>query len=416
MAVYYNNTKSSVVRGSDADDSFYAFSSSSGAFLADATVNLSWTTSIVAGGGAAFTYLASNVNISRDLLRGSSGQDTIFGSDHDDVLVYNNGVQNEGLGAFRSIEIFRLGAGNDFLDLSAHGPGGVAYTAATAFGEDGNDTLIGGTGYDVMDGGAGRDLLIGNSGPDSLAGGSGDDRIYADHLILTTAIEVGMGDVLDGGEGNDFIVGAAGSDHMTGGSGEDAMYGAIGYDIMDGGADNDRLYGEGGNDIIAGQHGDDFLIGGGGDDVLYGEDHWAVPQDYEAGNDTLRGGVGDDFLVGGGGADILEGGTGSDVLDGGEDQATDIYLLDGSAVGGGDTIYFEDGFDLIKLVGLGITEYVAGGAPGTVFARDINPNDPWTFVALDFVTGAGESFTVTLTQIGTSLKAADLSAVDFLFG
>ena len=419
MASFYNKKKAETVRGTDQEDDFHPFLSSTGTLLPDATLaTFSWTTSIIQAGGSYFTFKASNVNISTDLLRGSSGRDTIHGSALNDVLVYNNGVQAGGLGGFRSIESFYLGGGADFLDLSAHDPGGTSYVGTTAFGEGGNDTLVGGTGFDTFDGGAGNDFLIGNSGPDRLMGGSGDDRIYADHLTLTTTVAIGTGDEMSGGEGKDFMVGGVGADFMAGEDGADEMYGSLGGDSMRGGNANDRVYGESGEDLLFGEAGDDMLVGGAGNDALWGEDSELVPVDYVAGNDILRGGAGDDFLLGGGGADLLEGGAGSDYMMGGADQRADTFLFDALALDGGDTIHFEDGFDLIRFSGLGIERYEAGGAPGTVFARDVGaPGDPWNHLVLDVVTGTGATFSIALTGIWpTQLYAADFGTSDFIFG
>lgn len=65
------------------------------------------------------------------------------------------------------------GAGNDLLDsrgdLAGTGDFDVAY------GEAGNDTLLGGYGNDSLSGGTGNDDLDGGLGNDLLAGGPGDD-------------------------------------------------------------------------------------------------------------------------------------------------------------------------------------------------------------------------------------------------
>ncbi|WP_158266611.1 calcium-binding protein [Allosphingosinicella deserti] len=423
MANFYNNKKAETIRGTQGDDHFHAFGNALGALHIDAsTAAFTWTTGIVQGGGTNFTYkrAGSPMAISLDLLRGSGGYDTIHGSASSDILVYNNGVQANGLGAFRSIEAFRLDAGDDFLDLSAHGPGGAAYaTGASAFGETGEDTLLGGAGHDILDGGEGNDLLIGNGGLDTLVGGSGDDRLYADHLALTTSVALGIGDTLSGEDGDDFLVGAAGADRLQGGSGKDALYGALGGDNLHGGNEDDRLYGESGDDLLHGEQGDDLLVGGAGDDALWGEDLAIVPQPYSPGADVLRGGAGDDMLIGGGGADTLEGGAGSDRLEGGADQIVDLFVFDRSGLDGTDTIAFEDGFDLIRFVGLGVTRYEAGGTAGSVFGRDVPPaQSPYGgHVALDVVTEAGEHFTIELHGIWPApVTAADLSASDFVFG
>ncbi|QAY78971.1 calcium-binding protein [Sphingosinicella sp. BN140058] len=417
---FYNSKKTAIVRGSAGDDTFYAFSTSGGALLSDAIVtDFAWTTSIAQSAGAMFTYTARNVNISTDLLRGSNGYDTIRGSAHDDVLVYNNGMQGEGLGGFRSIDAFYLGDGNDFLDLSAHGPGGVAYDVAAASGEKGNDTLIGGSGFDTLDGGKGNDLLIGNIGPDLLIGGTGGDHIYADHMVPVTTVALGTGDQMWGGDGHDLLVGGAGGDFMFGGNGEDMMYGGLGSDVMRGTYDNDRLFGESGDDLLTGEEGNDMLLGGAGDDALWGEDRKDEIYWYNPGSDLLRGGAGDDMLDGAGGADTLEGGAGSDRMKGGDDQLQDVFVFDPTALSGVDTLEFEDGFDVIKFVDLGITRYEGGAALGTLFARDVPAaqGEYWDHVELDVVTGTGDRFTIKVMGVWpVAVTASDFTAADFVFG
>jgi Ca2+-binding RTX toxin-like protein len=62
--------------------------------------------------------------------------------------------------------------GNDRIDASAVGAGGIALSL---FGAGGEDTLIGGAGPDLLDGGFGDDTLVGGPGQDTLIGGQGDD-------------------------------------------------------------------------------------------------------------------------------------------------------------------------------------------------------------------------------------------------
>jgi Ca2+-binding RTX toxin-like protein len=61
---------------------------------------------------------------------------------------------------------FKAGDGNDILDGSA------TKTALIAYGEAGDDTLIGGANNDYLDGGAGIDTIVGNGGNDVIVGGA----------------------------------------------------------------------------------------------------------------------------------------------------------------------------------------------------------------------------------------------------
>jgi hypothetical protein len=158
-------------------------------------------------------------------------------------------------------------------------PSGPAVTQVQAFpaplvnnilflGRGGNDTFVNNT--------AVRSTAFGEAGNDILVGGSGND-------------------VFVGGIGNDVLSGRGGNDIFHGEQGNDVLYGGAGNDTFRGGDGNDRLYGGAGNDVLLGGAGNDLLHGDAGRDALFGE----------AGNDTLYGGFD-------GTADRLVGGTGAD--------------------------------------------------------------------------------------------------------
>lgn len=198
-------------------------------------------------------------------------------------------------GAARPSEIsFGGGDGRDSLDASA------TSLPVFAFGDAGNDTLIGGRGADSLQGGADDDMLTGNSGADDLHGGDGID-----------AIDGGSGrDFAAGDDGDDVIRGGADQDTLEGNDGEDIIHGDGGDDCIRGGDGNDELFGDAGNDLMNGGNDDDLLDGGADNDGLSGF----------AGNDRLRGGTGADILVGGAGEDDLDGGSGRDICLGGDDD------------------------------------------------------------------------------------------------
>ncbi len=126
------------------------------------------------------------------------------------------------------------------------------YLPCTAYGMDGNDTLIGGYSGDYLDGGNGFDKLYGRQGNDTLV--AGYDYSY---------------NVLWGGDGNDNLYGGYGRDDMYGEAGNDYMAGSYGDDYLFGGDGNDTLYGQDGNDYLNGGNGYDYLFGGNGYDYLY---------------------------------------------------------------------------------------------------------------------------------------------------
>jgi Ca2+-binding RTX toxin-like protein len=158
------------------------------------------------GGTGADTLLGGNGNDSADsdladfidlgagedgfVVQGTAGNDTIVIRREVDangpvaVVVLNgqeirfNYLQGE------TVTVFASG-GNDSVTMDASAGG---FWKALFFGEDGNDTLIGGAqddflnggaGNDLLDGGAGNDTLIGWTGRDTLVSGDGTDQVFA---------------------------------------------------------------------------------------------------------------------------------------------------------------------------------------------------------------------------------------------
>ena len=120
-------------------------------------------------------------------IKGTSGDDTLFGTTGDDVL----NIQDRG--------------GNDTM---YGGP-----TSLTNQGAVGNDTFFGGQGNDTAIGGSGNDTFRMSDGNDHATGGAGNDRMIG-----------GAGnDGLNGGKGDDFISGGDGVDTLTGGAGFDTF-------------------------------------------------------------------------------------------------------------------------------------------------------------------------------------------------
>ncbi len=202
-------------------------------------------------------------------------------------------------------------------------------------GGSGNDVLNGVGGNDKFWGGGGDDVLRGGSGVDYLDGGDGVDMVFyggsGSGVYVDLEKESGMrGDARDdmivnienvlGSMYGDRLKGNESDNWLVGGGGDDGLWGRDGDDV---------LWGDGGNDRVWGGAGDDRLLGGDGVDGLKGE----------AGDDWLDGGDGDDFLDGGLGNDELFGGSGDDVFSFGSGYGDDV-IND-----------FEDGVDLINLIG-----------------------------------------------------------------
>jgi Ca2+-binding RTX toxin-like protein len=320
MPTTYNVLGSQNIAGSNQQDRFYAFTYDADFdhVRADAVIALlDWTTAIRTSPTSFLTISRSNIQISSDFYAGNEKNDFIYGSNFNDAILFNNGVISGGIGSFSSIEQIELGAGDDFVDLTAHGNGGVDYARNIIIhGDDGSDVIIGGAGMDTLYGGSGNDLIFGWRGADTIYGGAGDDTLYGDDLGFNG---IAGDDILYGQAGNDMMYGGARTDRLEGGDGNDTLYGGAGGDNLLGGADNDILYGDdagvSGNDKLDGESGDDQVFGGAGNDEARGG----------TGNDLVDGGDGDDFVDGDGGIDILIGGAGSDILNGGTEVDTAVY-------------------------------------------------------------------------------------------
>ena len=181
-----------------------------------------------------------------------------------------------------------------------------------AFGQAGNDILIGGSADDLLAGNIGNDLIRGNGGVDRLVAGNGNDEVEGgdgnDTILGTAGLNTLRGDAGDdlifGGNDVDIIFGGDGDDQLSGNGAGDTIRGGNGDDSVNAGPGNDDIDGEGGNDRLYGQAGDDEIDGGIGNDVVGGN----------GGNDTLRGGAGNDLLSAGTGDDDLFGDAGNDRL------------------------------------------------------------------------------------------------------
>ncbi|MBM79654.1 MAG: hypothetical protein CMJ78_03545 [Planctomycetaceae bacterium] len=138
------------------------------------------------------------------------------------------------------------GAGNDTIDARR------LRHPIRAFGNDGDDVLLGGRSDDWLSGGDGADFINGRGGSDEITVDAGNDSIRG-----------GMGDDnIQDGAGNDFLAGQAGHDVLDGGIGDDFLRGGIGHDQLVGGEGFDRLFGGAGRDILRGHTGNDVLNGG----------------------------------------------------------------------------------------------------------------------------------------------------------
>lgn len=231
----------------------------------------------------------------------STGQVLIGGTNNNDVArvvqtgntinVTQQGFQSRSFNVADVNSILFVGLfGDDFFENRSS-------IDSIAFGQVGNDTLIGGSGNDRLVGNGNNDVIQGNGGDDVLIAGIGNDTI-------------------DAGAGNDRVLGINGTNIIEGGAGNDTIFGGNDRDTITDVSGDNLLVGNNGNDRITGGTGSDNIFGGGGSDLIFGGDGDDVIY-AQGGNDTISGGAGDDIVGGNDGADILQGEQGNDRLVGG---------------------------------------------------------------------------------------------------
>lgn len=188
--------------------------------------------------GTIYTIGHSNVNnnipgshngfaITNAMFNGGSGYDVVHGTAtavYGDAFILD--VRHLGNNAhqqmhqdtwdtptFQGIEEFRLGLGDDVVDLVSSR---FTYGDVTIYGDNGNDvifagagndTLMGGFGLDFLSGGAGNDTINGGWGQNTLSGGAGNDRfVMSEYWVADDFVNVAQHAILDFKVGEDKVV------------------------------------------------------------------------------------------------------------------------------------------------------------------------------------------------------------------
>jgi len=179
-------------------------------------------------------------------VEGTSGNDTVRVSNFTDgfgIRYYK--VEETGASGNNAVSLFNANLVKKLIFNGGDGNDSFVNTTSlqtTAYGGNGNDSLIGGNGNDFLFGGAGDDTLYGGSGNDFLKGDSGNDFLYG--MDGDDSLNGGAGrDLLDGGAGNDTLVSIdnnAGQDTLSGGTGLDSFW--IDEDMVDGLTKRDLIF------------------------------------------------------------------------------------------------------------------------------------------------------------------------------
>ncbi|MFA3399188.1 type I secretion C-terminal target domain-containing protein [Acinetobacter baumannii] len=228
------------------------------------------------------------------IIKGSIGNDYLYGGNGDDTLVSNTGS-----------DYLYGGSGNDTL---IYGGNFNVYTALQ--GQAGNDTYIvdkalltSSSSIHILDNAAEENIL------QLKSVSSGDISLkQSDSLIIilfndsASTIRFGEGQlssiVFDDGtvwnkaqiEANTIgkLLGTDAADNLQADAEISTIYGLGGNDTIQGGVQNDYLYGDDGDDTLVSNTGSDYLYGGAGNDTLIygGNSNVYTALQGQAGNDT----------------------------------------------------------------------------------------------------------------------------------
>lgn len=299
-----------------------------------------------------------------DLLYGKGGSNTLHGNDGNDLLYAENTTSSTGVATTYTFanNLFDGGSGDDSLVVGGRVDfQGTLVSIERIFLQSAYAAPPGGDGlaaaYIMLTGSAALTLAS-----NTQVNGIGTVVINLDagstNLDISGWVSNLPGTINIFGNGDDAVI------QVRGTAGDDTIHATNAADSLFGNDGNDTIYANGGNDMIRGGAGADVIYGGDGDDFLMGGFTRDIVQpqpgdlgDYlagEGGNDRIRGGDGDDTLLGGDGDDNLRGDAGNDTIDGGDGfdqvgynfstQSTGVTLDARAIHAGSDVQAMADGF------------------------------------------------------------------------
>lgn len=227
--------------------------------LVDSTALAPTLSDTTVGNGGLTVTLGTLANVAATVKTGT-GNDNITGGAGDETITTGNGVDQVDIGTNGGIDNVNLGAGNDFLLVTAANLGATSTTYDTAAGGDGTDIIRVGatgtlvdsmftnfTGFERIDAGTGSYAVNVNLGSaaatafnnairiDQGAGAAQAWNVNASSLASGQTLEfrgadatATVADVIVGGSGADKIGGGvnanAAGDTLTGGAGSDIFF------------------------------------------------------------------------------------------------------------------------------------------------------------------------------------------------
>ncbi|HYR33730.1 MAG TPA: hypothetical protein VEQ87_05520, partial [Burkholderiales bacterium] len=353
--------------------------------VVDTALGVVYTTNPAHGGDDSITGAGAGADTGSVLI-GGAGADTLFGTDHDDVIVGDGAYVTRNGNTVLTVRTIDADDDGEIL------AGGVD----TIQGGEGSDVILGGIETTAgADGVVAGDMITASLGGDIILGDGGSADLFG--TVETTTPEHGGNDDITGGAGTGFdnrsiLIGGAGSDELKGGAGDNIIVGDGGRvvrrfidgqlqvtqvrsvdpatgakDIIRSGAGNDVILGGAGGDDIRASGGSDIILGDAGEANLNqrgtGARNDIKTIDEGAGAaDFIRGGDDETYIIGGAGADDIETGAGSAVIlgDNGEiwrdalERVLRAFTTDRSdATAGADLIVSNAGSNVI-LAGLGL--------------------------------------------------------------
>lgn len=183
--------------------------------------------------------------------RGLSAADKMSLSSGDGGNLSTSGAGDDHITTGNGFDVIYAGDGNNYIHSG-----------------DGKARILTGNGKDGIYTGDGAARVFAGPGDDSIyLGDSG--YWFTGIINIELHGDPGDANFAYGQEGDDFIVGGDHIDYIYGGSGNDTLYGGGDPDNLNGGSGNDKLYGDAGTDTLSGGDGDDEYWGGSGADFYF---------------------------------------------------------------------------------------------------------------------------------------------------